>query len=150
MMDGQQLWRFALPFAEPTDLPSDGLIYRFRLRPLTPRGDAGRAPFAGAMRVVGVVLHGAPTATTKDPKRENVDGQFINCASTNQMTLPCGNGTLSCVSDVLPSSAAAEPFTDAKTRYPEEPDTDVHVKVTGEARLEAPAAGVKSVGDVGF
>src|SRR3954467_8033768 len=35
-----------LPFAQPNDLFSDGLLYRFRLRPLTPGGqDANRAPF---------------------------------------------------------------------------------------------------------
>src|SRR3954471_8692562 len=35
-----------LPFAEPDQLLSEGLIYRFRLRPLSPRDDEGRAPFA--------------------------------------------------------------------------------------------------------
>ena len=35
-----------LPFAQPDDLFSDGLVYRFRLRPLTPStGDGGTAPF---------------------------------------------------------------------------------------------------------
>src|SRR3954465_10629480 len=35
-----------LPFAEPEQPLSEGLIYRFRLRPLAPRDDEGRAPFA--------------------------------------------------------------------------------------------------------
>ena len=38
-----------LPFAKPSDLLSDGLLYRFRLRPLTAEG-AGRA---GAVRCPG-------------------------------------------------------------------------------------------------
>src|SRR5438034_5491033 len=37
-----------LPFAQPSDLFSDGLVYRFRLRPLTPRAASGPAPFAVA------------------------------------------------------------------------------------------------------
>src|SRR5215208_1280177 len=35
-----------LPFAEPSDLLSDGLVYRFRLRPLTRRESGEPAPFA--------------------------------------------------------------------------------------------------------
>src|SRR5213080_2585376 len=35
-----------LPFAKPEQPLSEGLIYRFRLRPLSPRDDEGRAPFA--------------------------------------------------------------------------------------------------------
>ena len=35
-----------LPFAKPSDLLSEGLIYRFRLRPLTPREPDEPAPFA--------------------------------------------------------------------------------------------------------
>ena len=42
-----------LPFAQPSSLFSDGLVYRFRLRPLTPVGD-GAAPFA-----VGLAVHPA-------------------------------------------------------------------------------------------
>jgi hypothetical protein len=35
-----------LPFAQPTDLFSDGLLYRFRLRPLAPSTmNGGAAPF---------------------------------------------------------------------------------------------------------
>jgi len=35
-----------LPFAKPSDALSDGLVYRFRLRPLTPREPGEPAPFA--------------------------------------------------------------------------------------------------------
>src|SRR4051794_18242445 len=34
-----------LPFAQPTQALSDGLVYRFRLRPLAPGDDGTRAPF---------------------------------------------------------------------------------------------------------
>jgi len=34
-----------LPFAKPSSALSEGLIYRFRLRPLTPRGPGNGAPF---------------------------------------------------------------------------------------------------------
>ena len=39
-----------LPFAQPSDAPSDGLIYRFRVRPLTPSGNERRAPFRADSR----------------------------------------------------------------------------------------------------
>ena len=35
-----------LPFAKPSDVLSEGLIYRFRLRPLTANGGIDQAPFA--------------------------------------------------------------------------------------------------------
>ena len=35
-----------LPFAQPSALFSDGLVYRFRLRPLTAGAGNGSAPFA--------------------------------------------------------------------------------------------------------
>ncbi len=35
-----------LPFAKPSDVPSEGLIYRFRLRPLTANAGIDQAPFA--------------------------------------------------------------------------------------------------------
>jgi hypothetical protein len=35
-----------LPFAQPSDLPSDGLVYRFRLRPLSARAASDPVPFA--------------------------------------------------------------------------------------------------------
>ena len=35
-----------LPFAKPSDVLSDGLVYRFRLRPLTPSAGDEPVPFA--------------------------------------------------------------------------------------------------------
>src|SRR5947209_5153282 len=35
-----------LPFAQPSSSFSDGLVYRFRVRPLTPAAHDGAAPFA--------------------------------------------------------------------------------------------------------
>src|SRR6478752_458064 len=35
-----------LPFAKPSDVLSEGLVYRFRLRPLTANGGIDQAPFA--------------------------------------------------------------------------------------------------------
>src|SRR5206468_13094036 len=35
-----------LPFAQPSDLLSDGLVYRFRLRPLSARAPGESIPFA--------------------------------------------------------------------------------------------------------
>src|SRR3954447_18268646 len=49
-----------LPFAKPWDALSDGLIYRFRLRPLTPGASGDRAPFTvGDDEVVVVCVFGA-------------------------------------------------------------------------------------------
>ena len=48
-----------------------------------------------------IIITLSPMATTNVPNLENVDGQFVNCASTNQVTLPCGNGMLSCVAVVV-------------------------------------------------
>ena len=39
-----------LPFAQPSDTPSEGLIYRFRLRPLTLSGAGDGAPFTASDR----------------------------------------------------------------------------------------------------
>ena len=39
-----------LPFAQPSDTLSDGLIYRFRLRPLTATGSSDAAPFRADSR----------------------------------------------------------------------------------------------------
>src|SRR4051812_49805953 len=55
-----------LPFAKPWDALSDGLIYRFRLRPLAPGASGAAAPFtAGAAEGVpdsGVSPHAHPHA----------------------------------------------------------------------------------------
>jgi hypothetical protein len=39
-----------LPFAQPSNTLSEGLIYRFRLRPLTPSGTSEGAPFKAGLR----------------------------------------------------------------------------------------------------
>ncbi len=50
-----------LPMAKPTDLFSAGLLYRFRLRPLTPHADASQWGFvAGAEELVLDCVFGAP------------------------------------------------------------------------------------------
>ena len=52
-----------LPFAQPSDLFSDGLIYRFRIRPLSPTAPNGyRAPFEpAATRLVIDCVFSDPT-----------------------------------------------------------------------------------------
>src|SRR6478752_2790126 len=50
-----------LPMAKPTDLFSAGLLYRFRLRPLTPLTGAGRWGFVpGLEELVIDCVFGAP------------------------------------------------------------------------------------------
>src|SRR5687768_13114160 len=52
-----------LPFAKPSDTLSEGLIYRFRLRPLTPNGGSHEAPFAvGGREFVFDCVFGMPSA----------------------------------------------------------------------------------------
>ncbi len=53
-----------LPFAKPSDLLSDGLVYRFRLRPLATSSPGDPVPFAvsGEEFVVDCVF--SPPATT--------------------------------------------------------------------------------------
>ena len=54
-----------LPFAKPSDLLSDGLLYRFRLRPLTPRERGEPAPFAArAEEFVFDCVFSPPTSAT--------------------------------------------------------------------------------------
>src|ERR671920_2427497 len=51
-----------LPFAKPSDALSDGLLYRFRLRPLTPSAPGKPGPFAaGAEEFVFDCVFGPPT-----------------------------------------------------------------------------------------
>ena len=60
-----------LPFAQPSDRLSDGLVYRFRLRPLTGerRGDA--VPFAaGAEEFVVDCVFSAPRADGPEARQE--------------------------------------------------------------------------------
>ncbi len=52
-----------LPFAQPSDTLSEGLIYRFRLRPLTRSGTGDGAPFtAGDREFVFDCVFSPPTA----------------------------------------------------------------------------------------
>lgn len=52
-----------LPFAKPTDTFSDGLLYRFRVRTLTPAGSSDSAPFeAGEPEVVIDCVFSDPVA----------------------------------------------------------------------------------------
>ena len=53
-----------LPFAQPSDTLSEGLIYRFRLRPLTASAGHGQAPFAVGAREFVVDCVFAPPADT--------------------------------------------------------------------------------------
>ena len=60
-----------LPFAQPSALFSDGLIYRFRLRPLTAGAGNGAAPFAvGEDEFVFDCVFSEPaTATARTDRR---------------------------------------------------------------------------------
>jgi hypothetical protein len=63
-----------LPFAQPSDLFSDGLVYRFRLRPLTPSatdGDPG-GPVTADDEVVIDCVFSDPTADGHDPGQHGV------------------------------------------------------------------------------
>src|ERR687889_403377 len=52
-----------LPFAQPDDGPSDGLVYRFRLRPLVPGAAGDPVPFAaGAEEFVVDCVFSPPSA----------------------------------------------------------------------------------------
>ena len=58
-----------LPFAQPSDAFSDGLIYRFRLRPLTADASRTPAPFAvGAEEFVFDCVFSAPARRTATPR----------------------------------------------------------------------------------
>ena len=62
-----------LPFAQPSDCFSDGLVYRFRLRPLVP--SSGGAPFAAADRefVFDCVFSAAVDRATAQRRRPGGD-----------------------------------------------------------------------------
>jgi len=60
-----------LPFAQPTDAPSDGLIYRFRLRPLSPSRASDAAPFIADTREFAFdCVFAEPTTGDGDPAQE--------------------------------------------------------------------------------
>src|SRR6185312_11489896 len=62
-----------LPFAQPSDLFSDGLVYRFRLRPVTPApsaGDQARFVPEGDELVVDCVFSGPTDARDRQPPEQ--------------------------------------------------------------------------------
>ncbi len=72
-----------LPFAKPTDAFSDGLIYRFRLRPLSP-GAATPLPFVvGRPELVFDCVFSAPVPATAD---QRVD-QVVTCTTPSGKTI---------------------------------------------------------------
>jgi hypothetical protein len=59
-----------LPFAKPSDVLSDGLVYRFRLRPLTPGAAGDPVPFVvGAEEFVLDCVFAPPAAADAGPSR---------------------------------------------------------------------------------
>src|ERR671916_2639383 len=57
-----------LPFAQPSDGLSDGLVYRFRLRPLTAGTPTGPGPFTvGSEEFVVDCVFSPPTAAAGGP-----------------------------------------------------------------------------------
>ena len=79
-----------LPFAQPSDALSDGLVYRFRLRPLA-EGDAGRP---------GAVRRPAPrssSSTASSPLRPATDGRA--CEQEGTCTTPAGEAVSFAVND---------------------------------------------------
>src|SRR3954467_1174281 len=63
-----------LPFAKPWDAPSDGLIYRFRLRPPSPGAPAGAAPFAAGDEEVVLDCVFAPHVHPNGPRHFEQEG----------------------------------------------------------------------------
>src|SRR4029079_4336546 len=60
-----------LPFAKPTDLFSDGLIYRFRLRPLSVGASTDPAPFvAGEPELVVDCVFSTPDRAEEQAEQE--------------------------------------------------------------------------------
>ena len=76
-----------LPFAQPSDLFSDGLVYRFRLRPLTPGAGATRrrSPSPNEEFVFDCVFS-APTAQRR--RREPRAGGHVHHAGGRDGLLP--------------------------------------------------------------
>ena len=68
-----------LPFASPSDVLSDGLIYRFRLRPLTVAGAAAPTPFtAGLPEYVVDCLFSAAAGGEQDGFCTTPDGRTVS------------------------------------------------------------------------
>ncbi|MGH1549688.1 DUF4331 family protein [Leifsonia poae] len=78
-----------LPFAKPSDAFSEGLIYRFRVRALTPTGDAAAAPFAPSD-------HEWRFDVVFDPPDRSDDDSFSQMGS---VTTPAGDAVSFSVND---------------------------------------------------
>src|SRR3954467_11169065 len=63
-----------LPFAKPFDLLSEGLIYRFRLRPLIQREPGAPAPFAPGDEDLVLDCVFSPPASGDGPERAEQEG----------------------------------------------------------------------------
>jgi Domain of unknown function (DUF4331) len=63
-----------LPFAKPYDLLSDGLLYRFRLRPLTAGAPGDQAPFAAGEEEFVFDCVFAPPVSDNGPERAEQEG----------------------------------------------------------------------------
>src|SRR5829696_8155931 len=63
-----------LPFAQPFDLLSDGLVYRFRLRPLTAVGPDARAPLAAGTEEFRLDCVFSPPVSDNGPERAQQQG----------------------------------------------------------------------------
>ncbi|WCB93085.1 hypothetical protein DSM104299_01787 [Baekduia alba] len=63
-----------LPFAKPWDALSEGLIYRFRLRPLTPSADGDAAPFTAGDDEVVLDTVFSPHVHPNGPRRFEQEG----------------------------------------------------------------------------
>ena len=81
-----------LPFAQPSAVFSDGLIYRFRLRPLTANDGRTAVPFvAGGEEIVIDCMFSAPASghVASDPAQEGTcclpAGETIRCRVTTSM-----------------------------------------------------------------
>src|SRR5258707_831875 len=68
------LFMNTLPFAKPWDALSEGLIYRFRLRPLTPGAPGDAAPFTAGDDEVVVDCVFSPHVHPNGPRRFEQEG----------------------------------------------------------------------------
>jgi Domain of unknown function (DUF4331) len=69
-----------LPFARPSDVLSDGLVYRFRLRPLAEAAPAGTVPFAVGPEEFVVDCLFSPPAAVRSGQRGQQEGMCITPA----------------------------------------------------------------------
>jgi hypothetical protein len=74
-----------LPFAKPYDLLSDGLLYRFRLRPLTAGAPSDPAPFAAGEEEFVFDCVFSPPVSDNGPRSAEQDG---TCTTPAGATVP--------------------------------------------------------------